>query len=733
MFRSTASHDRRHGTTRWLAPALTAVLLLFCLVQAGPAQAHSPAPPARGASDDASSATSAPYDVISTPPRSSATSTSGTGGFTFTFDSPADPWTPAELTQLLAWTAPGSAPMNALAEVAGGPETATTINVEHDPTIGNEGLYYSGDNTLVLRDPTLSVLLHELDHAVHGAWLLRDTMWEEAMARAAEVEEMDILSQQGIVEDGYFDLHHAYSYDVFYDNTNTPDIGVANGYIEYGDTALRLLRYQEGGYAFGKMLIENPGAIRAFNAQLFTYANGDLTQQQLVSALSAAQPTVEGLPTATWVQQQQILSPSPPPGCRLVQFVSQLSANFFCRSRAGVETPQVGATVRLAVYDPDGQLLATQQQTTNSLGSVVFAVPLASTFERLRLVATGTSTSGSASSTYYRSGKSGNGIFGVVLPATTGTLTLSSPTGAFAPATTAVSGGGFSVSGLADVRGPVQADFTGTGTATGISVSRRFNKDASRYSLVLGGPTAVSRYDETTAQFGQWAESSSPIANGGTWRSSGAANSAASFTFTGSAVTWISAKGPKRGIASVAIDGVAKGTVDLYSAAATSWSRSFTGLPAAKHTIVITVSGRKNSASTGTTVVVDGFTVGGSTVQESSVQIRYDQWSGGAYSPASGGTYRVSGTAGASAQFTFTGTSVTWITTTGPAWGRARVFVDGVDEGVVDLYATTGHWQTAKTYGGLPVGNHTIVIKVLGTKDAPATSTRVVVDAFVIS
>jgi hypothetical protein len=50
----------------------------------------------------------------------------------------------------------------------------------------------------------------------------------------------------------------------------------------------------------------------------------------------------------------------------------------------------------------------------------------------------------------------------------------------------------------------------------------------------------------------------------------------------------------------------------------------------------------------------------------------------------------------------------------------------------VDLYSAASHWQAAKTYAGLAAGTHTITIKVLGTKNAAATSTKVSIDAFIV-
>ena len=131
--------------------------------------------------------------------------------------------------------------------------------------------------------------------------------------------------------------------------------------------------------------------------------------------------------------------------------------------------------------------------------------------------------------------------------------------------------------------------------------------------------------------------------------------------------------------------------------------------------------------------MVDRFAVGTATTQESANSVGYNSWKGGASAGASGGAYRSSTTAGArlhacrSREPASTGSR-----RQGPGWGRAQVLIDGVNKGTVDLYAAAAHWQVVKTYGGLAAGSHTIVVQVLGTKNASATSTNVGVDAFVV-
>ncbi len=119
------------------------------------------------------------------------------------------------------------------------------------------------------------------------------------------------------------------------------------------------------------------------------------------------------------------------------------------------------------------------------------------------------------------------------------------------------------------------------------------------------------------------------------------------------------------------------------------------------------------------------------TVQEDALEASYGSWQGMTDGIASGGAYRVSQTPDETVTFKFTGTSIRWITRKGPDQGQAQVSIDGVNRGIVDLYsATTARF--GKVYNGLPNGAHTIVVKVLGTKNAASTGNNVVIDGFAV-
>jgi len=102
-----------------------------------------------------------------------------------------------------------------------------------------------------------------------------------------------------------------------------------------------------------------------------------------------------------------------------------------------------------------------------------------------------------------------------------------------------------------------------------------------------------------------WSTLLTSAASGGSLATTKTAGSSASFTFTGSGISWVAYKGPNRGSAQIWIDGVLATTVSLYSSTykakqivfATSWSANGT------HTIRVV-----NLATAGhPRIDVDGF------------------------------------------------------------------------------------------------------------------------------
>ena len=115
--------------------------------------------------------------------------------------------------------------------------------------------------------------------------------------------------------------------------------------------------------------------------------------------------------------------------------------------------------------------------------------------------------------------------------------------------------------------------------------------------------------------------------------------------------------------------------------------------------------------------------------QESSLAAGY-LWRTAASAKAYGRSYLVESGKGATATITFSGTAITWFTMTGPAEGRANVYVDGVKKAKVNNWSAVTKWHVARTVKGLKPGTHRLRIVVAGTKGSTkGTGTDVVLDA----
>jgi hypothetical protein len=101
---------------------------------------------------------------------------------------------------------------------------------------------------------------------------------------------------------------------------------------------------------------------------------------------------------------------------------------------------------------------------------------------------------------------------------------------------------------------------------------------------------------------------------------------------------------------------------------------------------------------------------------------------------ASEGYLKYATASGARAKFSFAGKHVAWVTSTGPNRGKAEVWVDGAKVKTIDLYAATSQPRKmifTKAWTTSPSSNHTLEVKVLGTKNASSSGKRVDVDSFV--
>jgi len=300
--------------------------------------------------------------------------------------------------------------------------------------------------------------------------------------------------------------------------------------------------------------------------------------------------------------------------------------------------------------------------------------------------------------------------------------------------------------------------FTETNLAQGthelvIEVTGLKNSSAADHHIVVDAfdvRTLVEEVDPAVTYSGTWTPQNFDEAWSGTSPNYGSGSATRSLTagaraelrFVGTGAKWIGYRGPVAGIARVYIDGVLAGEVDAYAPVKQVQAELFSaaGLAAGPHTMTIEVTGSRNAAAGNAIIVVDAFDV---TLPPSMPAVSRFQQTDAAY-PAgpweqsspnqlfTGTTVSMSSTAGARAEFTFTGTGVRWIGQRGFGNGIARVYLDGVHVADVDGHAPIQEEYQAVQFSatGLASGAHTLRIDVLGTRNPAASGTRVVIDGF---
>ena len=144
----------------------------------------------------------------------------------------------------------------------------------------------------------------------------------------------------------------------------------------------------------------------------------------------------------------------------------------------------------------------------------------------------------------------------------------------------------------------------------------RARDGAANYSAWQTGPTfTLSALQESASEIvytGAWSPGAVTDAYGELVNYASDAGAAASLTFEGQGISWVSTKGPDRGRADVWLDGVRVATVDLF------WSSDIgsrktvfaaNGLGAGAHTLDIRVVGAGRDASAGARVDIDAFVI----------------------------------------------------------------------------------------------------------------------------
>lgn len=241
----------------------------------------------------------------------------------------------------------------------------------------------------------------------------------------------------------------------------------------------------------------------------------------------------------------------------------------------------------------------------------------------------------------------------------------------------------------------------------------------------------------SVAYAGGWYANTNPAHSGGGAVLAMDPGALASFTFTGTAVSWIGYRDAWSGIALVFLDGVLRAVVDTYAATAEARAVLFstTGLGPGGHTLTIEAAGARNAASGGAWIWIDAFDVVTRLEQDDPavgyVCPPYVTWYANGSSLHSGGSAALATNAGCQASLTFTGTAVSWIGYEDQWSGLAEVYLDGALRAELDTYAPTAAPRSrVYTLSGLAPGPHTLAIRVAGRANPASGGAWVWVDAF---
>ena|GEM_PF-2903506 len=287
------------------------------------------------------------------------------------------------------------------------------------------------------------------------------------------------------------------------------------------------------------------------------------------------------------------------------------------------------------------------------------------------------------------------------------------------------------------------ATVTGTGSHTlKVEVAGEKNANSSGFAIVTdiiessgGDATSVDDRDSAIHYTGTWGQYDSPNDYNGTQTYSGTTGASASFTFKGSNIRIVGPKTQFYGIAKVYIDNILQGQFDQY-ASDVSYQQTLyeSKLSYGTHTVKVEVSGNKNTNSTGNTIVLDKLeyeTTQAADDRDSGIFMR-GVWTDVSDAAAYNSTERTNYYSGDYMLFSFTGSTIKWIGSKGPNYGKADVYVDNkLEASDIDLYSTSKlNKQILFAKSDLSSDTHTIRIVVKGTKNASSSHYNVAVDRF---
>ncbi len=124
-----------------------------------------------------------------------------------------------------------------------------------------------------------------------------------------------------------------------------------------------------------------------------------------------------------------------------------------------------------------------------------------------------------------------------------------------------------------------------------------------------GSPYSIEQDNAAVVFTGTWSLNGNAAMSGGSARLSMDPGSRATFTFTGTSVTWVGYRDEWSGVAKVYVDGVLRDTVDTYASPAQRQTAMYavTDLAWGEHTIAVEAAGTHSAASMASWIWVDRF------------------------------------------------------------------------------------------------------------------------------
>ncbi len=284
-----------------------------------------------------------------------------------------------------------------------------------------------------------------------------------------------------------------------------------------------------------------------------------------------------------------------------------------------------------------------------------------------------------------------------------------------------------------------------TGTAT-ISARTFRSRVGLRSTLILsvikdGSLNHYEQNDGDLGYTGNWTVLSTSGASGGSYRRANTSGASVTVNFNGTYLEWIATKGTTLGKALVSLDGATAQQVNLAASAVAYQQKVWnTGtLSSGEHTV--TISWDSSNTAGKYIASMDSISTGAlfprprprPSTTTSRTTLVCSTSAPGPRRPRPGPQAAVSATRTEKGRARSVLTAPIW-----PGWARRarctakpEVYVDGVDQGMVDLYGTSATYGKVWDTGTLPSGRHTVTIAWTGKSSAPTQPDyNVSVDAF---